>query len=202
MPRQITLSSLVDWSHKILADVLLPGDLAVDLTAGNGSDTLFLAETVGRDGLVLAFDIQSRALARTAARLENSGITSILHRGRRPPDPAAGVVLVADGHESVADYLPGPAKAWIANLGFLPGGNKEKTTVPQTTFTAVESALANITPGGRLAVVVYVGHPGGREEGTQLEMLLSDLAPGDWETIRIGTINRQLAPYLVVVERR
>ena len=57
------LANIVSRSQRLLSEVLQPGDLAVDLTAGNGSDTLFLAQTVGPTGTVLAFDIQVQALA-------------------------------------------------------------------------------------------------------------------------------------------
>ena len=35
-----------------------PGDRVVDATMGNGKDTAFLAELVGEDGHVTAFDVQ------------------------------------------------------------------------------------------------------------------------------------------------
>lgn len=201
MSRPISLASQIDWSHKLLAEVLQLGDLAVDLTAGNGADTLFLAEMVGRSGLVLAFDIQQQALAKTAVQLEAAGITSARHQGRRPPETLSGAVLICDGHETVADYLPAAPKAFIANLGYLPGGDKSITTQPKTTLKAIESALAGLAPHGRLAVVGYVGHPGSWDEGKQLEMLLMELPPGGWEVTRIQPLNRQLAPYLLVVEK-
>jgi Putative rRNA methylase len=202
MANSNALASLSDWSHKLLAEVLRPGDLAVDLTAGNGHDTRFLAELVGQSGLVLAFDVQHQALTQTAAFLSSAGIPSIPHQGRRPPGVAFGVVLIADGHEAVAEYLPRPVQACIANLGYLPGGDPSLRTLPQTTVTAVESALANLAPQGRLAVVVYVGHPGGREEGAALEDLLCQLPPGGWEIARLQLLNRHLAPYLLVVDKR
>lgn len=43
--------------------------LAVDATAGNGHDTLFLAQLLGQGGQVAAFDIQPQALEKTAERL-------------------------------------------------------------------------------------------------------------------------------------
>jgi Putative rRNA methylase len=201
MSKLNSLASLSERSHKLLAEILRPGDLAVDLTAGNGHDTRFLAGMVGRSGLVLAFDAQHQALANTAVLLEADGIAPVLHRGRRPPEVAAGVVLIADSHEAVAEYLPRPAQAFIANLGFLPGGDPSLKTLPQTTVTAVESALANLTPQGRLALVVYVGHPGGPEEGEALEDLLRKLPPQGWDVVRFQLLNRQLAPYLLVVDR-
>jgi len=202
MSRPAVLTSLVDWSHRLLAEILQSGDLAVDLTAGNGSDTLFLAEQVGRSGLVLAFDIQSRALMKTAILLEAAGIKPVLHQGRRPPEIQSGVVLVADGHESVADYLFSSPKAFIANLGFLPGGDKAITTRPNSTFKAIEAALDCLAPCGRLAVVVYIGHPGGRDEGELLELMLKELPPAVWEVTRIQVLNRELAPFLLVVDKK
>ena len=47
----------------------MPGETVVDATAGNGNDTQFLAELVGENGHVLAFDIQQAALDSTAERL-------------------------------------------------------------------------------------------------------------------------------------
>ena len=38
--------------------VLRPGDMAVDATAGNGADTLALARMVGPDGVVHGIDVQ------------------------------------------------------------------------------------------------------------------------------------------------
>jgi predicted methyltransferase len=201
MPSPHRLSSLSDWSHQVLADVLRPGHLAVDLTAGNGHDTRFLSERVGQSGLVLGFDVQPQALDNTAARLDTFGIATIRHQGRQPPEVASGVVLIADGHEAVADYLPRPAQAFIANLGFLPGGDRSIKTDPDTTVKAVTSALSNLAPLGRLALVIYVGHPGGREEGAALESLLSKLPPDGWDVARFQPLNRRLSPYLLVVEK-
>lgn len=202
MPRGASLSSVTDWSHRLLAETLHPGDLAVDLTAGNGSDTIFLAEQVGSQGLVLAFDIQPPALLRTAALLRESGFDPTLQQGRQPVEAETGVALIADGHEQLDAYLPRPPRAIIANLGYLPGGDKAMTTGAVTSLRAVEAGLASLMPGGRLVVVVYVGHPGGRDEGEQLESRLRALPPGEWETLKLQVCHRQLAPYLLVAEKK
>lgn len=202
MAGRSSLSSVIDWSHRLLAETLRPGDLAVDLTAGNGRDTLFLVEQVGCQGLVLAFDIQPQALDNTAALLKQAGIEATFHQGRRPPEAQDGVVLIADGHEQLEDYLPRTLRGIIANLGYLPGGDKEVTTCAATSLRAVEAGLANLKPGGRLVVVVYVGHPGGRDEGERLESLLRRLPPADWETLKFQLCNHQLAPYLLVAEKK
>ncbi len=45
------------------------GRLAIDATAGNGHDTLFLAELVGPTGRVWAVDLQDAAITRTRERV-------------------------------------------------------------------------------------------------------------------------------------
>jgi predicted methyltransferase len=46
--------------NQTCVQVLRPGDTVVDATAGNGQDTLFLAEAVGPTGTVYALDVQAR----------------------------------------------------------------------------------------------------------------------------------------------
>ncbi len=47
------MDRMVTLAHKFLEEVLSYGDTAVDLTAGGGWDTLFLAERTGVRGRVL-----------------------------------------------------------------------------------------------------------------------------------------------------
>ena len=53
--------------------MILPGDIAIDATCGNGNDTLALAKLVfadGGQGLIYAFDLQQIALKNTSALLD------------------------------------------------------------------------------------------------------------------------------------
>ena len=61
--------TVVEMIHDTLDFVVNQGDIVVDATAGNGHDTLKLAELVGEDGHVYAFDIQQTALDHTKERL-------------------------------------------------------------------------------------------------------------------------------------
>ena len=63
------LTRIVPWSQQLLAEILDPGETAIDLTAGKGKDTLFLYRTVGAGGRIIAFDVQPRALELSAERL-------------------------------------------------------------------------------------------------------------------------------------
>lgn len=50
----------------------------LDATCGNGHDTLFLANLVGPNGTVYAFDIQEEAIEHTTARLiENNSLNQV-----------------------------------------------------------------------------------------------------------------------------
>ena len=56
---------LTEKVHAILKNHLREGDQAIDATAGNGYDTLFLAEQIGLSGEVIAIDIQNCAIQST-----------------------------------------------------------------------------------------------------------------------------------------
>ena len=45
-------------AHRLIKAKLFGGEIVVDATAGNGHDTLFLANLVGHNGTVYAFDVQ------------------------------------------------------------------------------------------------------------------------------------------------
>lgn len=197
-----TFSSLIHWAQQLLAEIIEPGDLAVDLTAGKGADTRFLHRCVGGDGLVVSFDIQERALRATEAALQEDGAYVRRVAPGGAVGEAAGVALVADGHQHLERYLPRPPKAVIANLGYLPGGDQAVTTRAETSCQAVREAARLLLPGGRLAIVVYTGHPGGAEEGAALEAALQELPANLFQVLRLQLLNRTVAPYLLLVEKR
>jgi 16S rRNA C967 or C1407 C5-methylase (RsmB/RsmF family) len=116
-PRALT--NMVARAHEHLAPVLNPGELAVDLTAGNGRDTLFLYRCVGPTGRVLSFDIQKRALEATAARLREAGASVAV--GPWKETASAAVHLIHDSHCRLDRYLAEAPRAMIANFGYLPG---------------------------------------------------------------------------------
>ena len=67
--------SVTEIVHDLVRPHVRPGDTALDATAGNGHDTLFLAQCVGPTGRVFAWDIQPLAIERTAALLAKHGVT-------------------------------------------------------------------------------------------------------------------------------
>ena len=183
-------------AHRCVAAALRPGDRAVDATAGNGHDTVFLAERVGPRGQVLAVDNQEAAVASTRRRLQAAGI-------------AERVTLCCTGHQRLADSAPGDwtgtVRGILFNLGFLPGGDKSRITRPATTLEALETALFLLAPGGRLAVVAYPGHPGGAAEAVAVAAWVGHQAGCDFRRLADGRprLGRGAkGPRLSVLERR
>lgn len=195
------LTRIVPLAQHILAEVLQPGDTAVDLTAGNGHDTLFLRQCVGEEGTVYSFDPQIAALHSTAQRLQETGCLYSRHA-----DPATayppGIHLINAGHELLPTYVAVPIRAVIANLGYLPGGNRHVITRPETTLPALQHAIDLLVCGGRLAVVVYTGHPGGEEEAAAVDQWFAGLDSARWSVLRIAMPNRPGAPFLLIAEKK
>lgn len=183
------LGSAVYLSQLFISEPVKNGSTVVDATAGNGKDTLFLARLVGPRGRVYAFDIQEEALQKTRVLLEKEGF-------------AERVVLIHASHEEMERLVPGPVDAVIFNLGYLPGGDHSLVTRADTTTKALRSALNLLRPGGRVGLVVYTGHVGGREEHDMVVNLASALDGNLYRAIKINFINRAAhAPVVIIIEK-
>jgi hypothetical protein len=179
----------VALSHLFIRRFARADDRVVDATCGNGNDTLLLAELVGSGGRVWAFDIQQQAIEKTSARLAEAGL------GGR-------VETVHAGHEAMTSHLTGPVDLIVFNLGYLPGGQRDIITGPETTVAGLAQSLEIVKPGGILLVTVYPGHAGAAAEQRAVESWATGLAPGSFHVWRIGQANvPPQAPYLLLVQK-
>ena len=156
------LERVLQYAQTLLKSAVHEGDIAVDATAGNGHDTLFLAQLVGDDGFVYAFDVQKQAVDATLHRLLDNALE---HRA----------LVLKDGHENIAKYVNKPVAGAIFNLGYLPGSDHEVITRPNTTIQALESLLTLLKVGGIIVLVIYHGHEGGKEERDEVIRFVSEL---------------------------
>jgi predicted methyltransferase len=138
-------------SHELIMKTVKEGDTVIDATAGNGGDTLFLAELVGAKGRVYAFDIQQIALNITQQKLISAGLDN-------------RVTLVADGHQNMDRYVAQKVKAVMFNLGYLPGGHHSIGTRGESTAEALNKAMQLLEVNGLITVVVYYGGDSGFDE--------------------------------------
>ena len=195
------LTRIVPWSQQLVCEILQPGDLAVDLTTGKGRDTLALAKAVGPKGQVVAFDLQTTALEQTTELLQGHDFAVRRWPAEQTLPQQPGIFLVQTCHSTLAQLLQHPAKAIMANLGYLPGGDQSLITRPDLTLAALQQSLKLLTPGGRLAVTVYPAHPGGGEEGDAVNAFLCRLPSDQWKVLSLCAANCNEAPYLLVAER-
>ena len=146
---------LTALAQQFIAESPLRDPVAIDATAGNGLDTVFLAEWVGEKGQVHAFDIQQCALQNTLHRLKQAGLDQ-------------RVSLHCASHDAMPDFLPADARGRIGacmfNLGYLPGGDHTIYTGRDTTLKALGLAAGLLCSGGRMTVLCYPGHESGRSE--------------------------------------
>jgi len=166
--------------------VIGAGDLVIDATAGNGHDTVFLAECVGPGGRVLAFDVQAAAIAAAQERVRAAGLV-------------LRVEFFQESHAMMdTRAAPGTVAAVMFNLGYLPGEDHRVMTQPATTLQGLECASGLLREGGGLAVVCYPGHPGGALEAAAVERWFEALAERGWRVARYGALGtRRPAPFLL-----
>jgi len=176
---------VTERAQKLATEILRPGDIAVDGTAGKGRDTACLAQAVGPKGHVHAFDIQPEAIASSRNLLE---VAALIDR----------VSLHLRSHaELVAVLTPaqrGKVGVAIFNLGYLPGGDASIITQPASTDHALR-------PGGRLICVAYTGHPGGPEESDIVLKFAEQQASAGLHVEKIGYYPTPGKPWILVVNK-
>ncbi|NKZ30845.1 class I SAM-dependent methyltransferase [Ureibacillus thermosphaericus] len=183
------LVRVLPYAKTLLSSVINEGDIAVDATAGNGHDTLFLANLVGETGFVYAFDIQQQAVDVTIQRLKENGLE---HRAR----------VILDGHEQLSKYVQEEVAGAIFNLGYLPGGNHDIITKGETTISAIEQLLSLLKIGGIIVLVIYHGHEGGKEERDAVIEFVKSLPQKYVHVLRYEFINQKNdPPFIIALEK-
>lgn len=193
-PSQISNQAFIRF---LATQVIRSGDsqnapIVFDATAGNGHDTLWLAELVGEKGSVYAVDVQEAALQTTRQRLQEAGLDK-------------RVSLFLSGHEKIAYLFPEDIRGKLAlaiyNLGYLPGSDKSIMTLPETTITSLNECKTWLRPGGIIIVTVYPGHNGGDKEASLVEKWFKALDSRYWHVAHYHHLNRQApAPHIFIME--
>ncbi|MGM0219571.1 class I SAM-dependent methyltransferase [Enterococcus sp. AZ126] len=186
------LQTALQFSHTLLKEVIQEGDSVVDATMGNGNDTAFLAELVGTNGLVYAFDVQKQALVNTEKRLTELGLQE-------------QTILLHQGHETIKETIPEDTqlKAAIFNLGYLPKSDKQIITQPDTTKQALDALIARLKSKGRIILVVYYGHTGGEAELALVHEYSQKLPQEEYSVLTYQFINqRNNPPILFCIEKK
>ncbi|MGX7031406.1 class I SAM-dependent methyltransferase [Vagococcus zengguangii] len=186
------LKSALHYSHELLAQVVQPGNWVVDATVGNGHDTLFLAELVGKSGQVIGFDVQDVAIERAHERLMEAGLDNRCQ-------------LFTQGHETLDEIIASDQEitAAVFNLGYLPNSDKAIITQAETTIIAIQAIMSRLSKGGRIVLVVYYGHEGGLAEKNQVQQFVEAIPQTDYNVLQYGFINQKNnPPYVLCIEKK
>lgn len=184
------LLTALNFSHQLLQEILVPGDQVIDATMGQGNDTEFLASIVKTTGHVYAFDIQQTAIDKTAARLKEKQLIQ-------------QVSLLHTGHETIARHVHFPIKAAIFNLGYLPQSDKAIITLPKTTKIAIDACKELLLPKGRIVIVSYYGHTGGKQELDTVTEYCQNLPQAQYNVMSYRFINQKNnPPILFCIEKK
>ena len=177
-------------AHQILRPLIRSGDSVIDATAGNGYDTIFLAECVGSSGKVVAFDIQEAAIASAKSRIIAAGWIQ-------------RVDFFQQSHVQMVDHSAVESIALIMfNLGYLPGEDHAVTTESAETLRALRIAVGLLKPGGVISVICYPGHTSGAVEAAAVEIWATSLAVSGWRIAKYGAVGtRRPAPFLLLVSK-
>ena len=131
--------------HKYIRPLISKEDLCVDMTAGNGNDTLFLAELAKK---VIAFDISTEAIRRSKEKLKDFDNAEFIN----------------DNHINVDKYIYNKVRLFIFNLGYLPHSEENTVSKAEDTLIAFKKSYELLEDGGYIVITFYIGHIGGKDE--------------------------------------
>ena len=148
--------------------------VAVDATVGNGSDTVFLSEHCKK---VYGFEIQPEAMNKARKKIQKDNVE-----------------LFCMSHDRMLDVIDEKADLVVFNLGYLPGGDHNITTVAPVTIAALKQALTLIGKGGLVSLVIYWGHDAGKVEREKILRFAEDLDEKEFHTMYLSFPNQKNCP--------
>ena len=127
----IPLHHSVEFQHHLWLDALVTARTIVDITCGNGHDTVYLLSHCHKNSHVYAIDIQEVALTRTKEKLL-----------KELPQAIKQVDLILGSHDRVIETLPvSNIDLMIGNLGYLPNADHQIMTQSTSTIKALSKGL-------------------------------------------------------------
>lgn len=177
--------SILNKVNQIIENNVKPNDVVIDMTIGNGNDTLFLANTVNK-GFIYGFDIQKEAINNTKKLLDKNNIVNYK--------------LFNESHDNIditlKDYI-GKISLILFNLGYLPNGDKSITTKSDTTLSALKKSINMINNKGIILLVIY-SHEEGKKEEKELLKYLND---NNIKYNEYRNTDNKNAPYLIEIKK-
>ncbi|XMB71971.1 class I SAM-dependent methyltransferase [Mycoplasmatota bacterium WC30] len=171
--------NIVELSHKLLDEFDNP-NIAIDMTCGNGYDTLFLAKKAKK---VYAFDIQDEAINNTLKLLEENKINN--------------VTVLKESHDLFDIFVSENFDLAIYNLGYLPSGNKDIKTNSRIVINSLEKALEMMNSKAIIIIVIYLHDS---DENIKISDFVSKL-DRNYDVIKYMVLNKDKSPYIIKISK-
>lgn len=176
-------NSHLDLAHHWWQELVTPDDNVVDMTCGNGHDTLVLASFNPKH--LVALDIQQAALDKARELVKEKA-----------------EFLLADHAAYPLQLEKESVKLVVYNLGWLPGSDKACTTEVNSTLESIKNLLDKIAFGGGISITCYPGHEEGAKEESALMGFFQTLPPTEWSVCHHRWLNRKASPSLILLQRK
>lgn len=168
--------------------ILKKGDTVVDATCGNGHDSIYIAEKIGKAGTLFCFDIQEIAIKKTKESLLQLQEQPIIH-------------MIHDSHENLDLLVNEKVDCIFYNLGYLPTSDKSITTNSNSTIQSLKSAFKILKPNAIISLMCYLNHDD-HNEYNQVKNFLLTLNQIEFSISETNFILRKTSPVLLIIEKQ
>lgn len=172
-----------EFVRNYLINNVTKNDIVIDATIGNGNDTLLLSKLAS---FVYGFDIQKLALKNTEKLLLENNRDNYR--------------LIHDSFINIFNYI-NDFKGVVFNLGYLPKGDKEITTLAFDTIATLKKLLTKLKKGMFIVITCYPGHDEGLKETILIKEFIKTLSL-DFNIIKKENKTNPSAPLVIIIEKK
>lgn len=184
------LTSIHPLIDQYLEIFIEPNAIVIDATLGNGNDSYKIAQKMDQSGKLYGFDIQKEAIENSKELLQTL------------PQNRPEILLIEDSHANFKMHVTEAVDFIIYNLGYLPKGDKEITTLAKSTLESVQAGLEILADNGKMLIAVYHGHDAGKAEKIALEDYLQTLNQKKFNVLKQQFINQKNnPPFIYLIEK-
>lgn len=181
----------VTMAHQLIRPLIPQAQVIVDMTCGNGHDTVFLAETMSDDAVLYAFDIQEAAIRATKERVHKAGLQE------------RHIIYEQGSHDELLANVQASPDIIVFNLGYLPSGDHSIYTKREITVKAVKICLNKIAENGIIMIAAYPGTPAGADEAAAVHSLLQGVPQKEFDISMWQPVNQiHCPPLLYMIQKR
>lgn len=163
----------------LLSSFLKNKKILVDMTCGNGHDSLRILKNAVNYKKLYLYDIQKKAIENTKSLLDSYAYKNCIYLNKSHDD-------LSDISEKV-DFA-------IYNLGYLPRANKSIVTKSVSTIKSLEGLINKLNYAAIVMITTYPGHEEGSLEDGAINEFLKKLDQTEYNVLKLEFINQKNKP--------